>query len=140
MRRLLGDEEAAERGHLDRLLDRRRIELDDRPARPPAGVVDDEVEAAAGRVDRREQPRDILDLGGVARDRGGAGLAHQPGELARVARGEEHLHARPRVHLRANAALNPDPAPTITARSPAAMTDPFLLPPDANRRPSPALV
>src|SRR5580704_19411644 len=36
LRRLLGDEKPAERGDLDRLLDRRRVQIDDRAARPTA--------------------------------------------------------------------------------------------------------
>src|SRR5258708_15827363 len=40
-RRLLGDEKPTERGDLDRLLDRRRIEVDDWSAGPAAGVVND---------------------------------------------------------------------------------------------------
>ena len=93
LRGLLRDKEAAERGYLHGLLDRRRIEFDDRPARPPAGVVDDEVETVAAGIDRGEQPLDIVGPAGVAGDRRGAGLLHQAGELLRVARRQHHVHA-----------------------------------------------
>ena len=69
------------------------IEFVDRPARPAARVVDDEVEALAAGIDRGEQPLDLLRAAGVAGDRRGAGFAGERAELLRVARRQHDVHA-----------------------------------------------
>jgi hypothetical protein len=48
------DQEPTERGYHDRVLDCSGLKLGHRTARPRARVVDDEVEALAAGIDRRE--------------------------------------------------------------------------------------
>ena len=93
LRRLPGDEKAAKGGHPDGALDRRRIELVDRPARPPARIVDDEVEAIAAGIDRGEQPLDLIRAARVAGDHRSLGFVCEGAKLLRVARRQHHIHA-----------------------------------------------
>ena len=65
----------------------------DRPARPTARVVDDEVEAIAAGIDRGEQPFDLICGARVAGDGGRADFAREGGKLLRVARRQHHIHA-----------------------------------------------
>ena len=91
--RLLRHQEAAERGHRDRLLDLGRIELGERPARAVARVVDHDLGRADGGVEIGEQLLDVGALGGVARERLGAGLDREVVQIVGRARRQRDLHA-----------------------------------------------
>ncbi len=101
-------QEAAERGHLDRILDRLRIQFGDRAARPAAGVVDDEIEPLAAGIDRGEQPVDLCGPAGVAGDRRRPRLAGQCRQLLRVARRQNDVHSFPGGNERAEAGAGQD--------------------------------
>ena len=81
LRRLLRHQETAERADRDRLRDLGRHQIDERAARPPAGVIDHEVGRADLALDQAEQPLDLVRIGGVAGKGAGAGLAAERAEL-----------------------------------------------------------
>ena len=91
--RLPGDKKTAKGGHLDGALDRRRIEFVDRPARPPARIVDDEIEPVPAGIDRGEQLLNLVRAARIAGNHGGLGFARERAELLRVARRQHHIHA-----------------------------------------------
>ena len=62
-------------------------------ARPPAGVVDDDIGRADLALDQAEQPLDLLGLGRIAGKGVGAGLGAERAELFDLARGERDLDA-----------------------------------------------
>src|SRR5262249_45135070 len=82
---LLRHQEGAEDADLDGALDVVRRQLDQRPAHPATGIVDDNVGRARLRLDRFEQGGNILGLGGVALVDRGAGLLGKRGELVDLA-------------------------------------------------------
>ena len=87
------DQERAVSRDLERLGDFDGIELDDRPARAVAGVVDDDVGRELGGVETGEQLLDLVALGGVAIECLGAGRLDELVELGGRARGERDRHA-----------------------------------------------
>ena len=97
-RRLLRDQEAAERGDHEGLPHLGRVEIDQSAVGALARVVVHDLERAELRVDLREQPFDLVRLGGVAAQRQAADLVRQRRELVRIARGEPHLEAFARQH------------------------------------------
>jgi hypothetical protein len=108
---LLGDEEAAEGSDGDCLLHRGRIEIGDRPVRPGAGIVDDEIGLAETLVDFVEKLGDGTCFGRIHRESGCAGLSGECIQLADIARGEADLHVKRRQapsERRANAGSGAD--------------------------------
>ena len=93
-RRLLRDEEAAERAHHQGLRDRRVVKIDEPTARSRARIVDDDigrtVEAA---LYRREQGIDVGRLGGVAGDGDRSGFRNERAKLVDRAGGKADAHA-----------------------------------------------
>jgi len=83
---LLGDQEGTEGTDLDRAAHFLGVEIDQRASGAGAGIVDDDVGRAAFGLDRFEECRNILGIGGVAFVDGGAGLLRQGGELVGLTR------------------------------------------------------
>ena len=122
------DQEAAERGHPDRGLDRRWIEFGDRSARPAAGIVDDQIRrsppASTAANSRSTSAARLASAGDRRRRRSRRSMPPASACRAPPARRPSSSAAA----RRAREALSPDPAPTINARSLPGMV--FL--PDSN--------
>ena len=78
---LLRHQESAKGADRNRLRDIGGNEVDEGAARPPAGVVDDEVGYRDFTLDQPEQALDLVGLGRVAGKRACAGLAAERAEL-----------------------------------------------------------
>ena len=92
--RLLRHQKAAEGRDLDGPVHLFRVEIEEGPAHTAAGVVDDDFRRAAQRlIHMREEPRDRLDIGGIAGEGGGSRLQRKLAELVDVAGGEPDLDA-----------------------------------------------
>ena len=92
-RRLLRDQEAAERAHRQRALDLRRVEVRDRPAHPGARVVHHDVGLAERLVHGGEELPHLGRIHHVASESARAGFLAQRGKLVRVARRQRDAHA-----------------------------------------------
>ncbi len=82
--RRLRDQESAEGGDGNRLLDLGRIEIDQRPARAIAGIVDDDVRRGLGGVERGKHGLDVGALRGVACEGARAGVLRQAAQACRA--------------------------------------------------------
>src|SRR5215813_4442748 len=79
--RSLPDQKSGERRYAQRFLDLVRLELDQRPARAVAGVVDHDVRLTDLRFNAGEQLVDVVSLRGVAGEQNCAGLARERPEI-----------------------------------------------------------
>jgi hypothetical protein len=92
-RRLLGHQETAERRNGERFLDLGGIEIDERPARAIARIVDDRVRIAELAGDIGEQPLHGIGLRRIAGKYRGASLGRERAKVVDAARRERDLHA-----------------------------------------------
>src|SRR5262249_49341896 len=88
---LLGDQERTIGGDRDRLLHVRWIELDERPARAEARIVDDDFRCAEAAVEGGEQFVDLSALARVTGERLRADVLGERFEIAGAAGGERDL-------------------------------------------------
>ena len=86
--RLLRHQEAAEGRDRDRIGDVGRHQIGEGAARPPAGVIDDEIGCGDLALDLAEQPLDVVGVGGIAGKGAGAGLGAERAEFFDFAGGE----------------------------------------------------
>src|SRR5205814_2224328 len=90
---LLCDEKAAERGDGEGTLDVFGAQVDERAARAPARVEDDDIERRKLRIDFVEKERHLLRIGHVAIEGERTRLAAQRRELRRIARRQGDAHS-----------------------------------------------
>ena len=96
LRRLLRDQEAAERRHCDRPLDLGGNEFNERPARTATGVIDHNIRCSDLALDQAEQPLDLLRLGGIAGIGARAGFSAERAELLDAAGAKCDANSLPR--------------------------------------------
>src|SRR4029077_3908495 len=89
---LLRDKETTEDGNRQRLLDFRRVEVDEGPAGAVTGVVNHHIRRAIGPLNFAEQPHDIAAFGRIARERLAADFLRKRREIGHAARRQRYFH------------------------------------------------